>query len=177
VYTFSKSKHNCWLPLLVATIVIASCVFGSLYENQQNNIRLHDLQKRLNGALIDSNDAVIIADTTRLIHEQNVGNFNVSSQNLANYYLDRGTSRLNLKQYKGAITDLKTAAKLDSDLRIAALQGEVIAGYGLGERKQLVPILQNLEKLAGSGNNTLDITPAQYQGDIQAIENNQEPIL
>jgi hypothetical protein len=173
----SKSRRNFWLTVTASILIILGCIFASIYENHNNSMSLQRLQRSLNVAVSDNNNKLIISDTTQLIHGQKNGDFNVSLQHLANYHLDRGTSLLNLDQYSSAMIDFRTATALDSKLQIAALQGEVIAGYDMGERRQLIPVLQELAKLNGNGDNSVDITAAQYQGDIQSIENNQEPVL
>lgn len=137
--------------------------------------QLKTLQTELTYDLSTQNDQAIVNDTNLIFTGVQANKFHVSDHTLAQYYLAAGASQLNLKQSTSALSDFQKADKLDLTVHNAALQGEVSAGYALGERQQLIPQLQQLEALAKQNQSMdpLDTTPGQYQADIDAIEHNQ----
>ena len=164
---------------IVALVIIGAgllWVFKPAHHDDAalNKAEQQTLQTSLGLALDSSDDQTIVNTTTQLIDGAKSGRFSFSNGMLAQYYLDEATSLLNLKQYAQAIPAFEEAPKLDSSNQQAALEGEVMARYDMGQRQQLIPLLEQLKQLAKNSGDPLSNTPEQYQADITAIQHNQE---
>jgi hypothetical protein len=182
---FVDRKRNIVLisiaALLTLGVIVGVCAHISTDRNiAARQAAIHKAQQAtaqtgLDVALRNLDNQSAISYSTQLISGVKSGEYTANNATLAMYYMDRGASRINLHMYASAFADYQTALKLDSSVQSAALQGEVTAGYGEGQRRQLIPLLQQLKRLAYGDNSSLDDTPAQIQGDIQDVQNNQEP--
>lgn len=133
-----------------------------------------NLQKALAFDLSTNDEQSVAYDTTQLINGKQDGTFTFNNKLLAEYYMQAGAAYTNLQEYQKAIADFKSAPKYDGTEMQAALEGEVSAGYAAGERQQLIPLLQQLEKLTKNSHDIMSPPAAQYQDDVTAIQHNQK---
>jgi hypothetical protein len=179
----SQSIRPLLICILIVLIIVCCLTFSWLQPSHHRSTNSYSypsltvLQANLSKSENDLNNQSIIATTTQLIDGEKEGHYKISKPTLATYYLEKGASQINLKQYHLAMLDFQMAQKLDSKLQVAALQGEVQAGYDSGEHQQLIPLLQQLVSLTKNNTDSLSDTPGQYQYDIQAIEHNQGIVL
>ncbi len=167
-----------WLMAGLLVLCIASIgLFIVTLRAHQRVTKQQQLQAQLtsdaNGVDFQTTENV----ATQLINGQKAGTYKINNETLAVVYLDRASARVNLKQYSAAMQDYQTSIKLDnSDVKEAALQGEVSAGYRAGQRRQLIPLLQQLVTISSAkGADPLGGTPQQYEQYIHAIQTN-EPV-
>jgi hypothetical protein len=138
----------------------------------------HALQTSLSLVSNSPDNQDIVAITTQLIVGAAAGSFKLSNSQLAQYHIDKAAALINLKQYNQAIMDSQAAANLDSGLKLPALQAEFEARYNVGQRTQLIPLLQQLIQLENnSGDPMRGSAIAQYQQDIQGLQHNQRIIV
>ena len=157
--------------VVVAVLVVAITLWVQRVNEQKK------LQSELASAVNANDNREVVTVATQLIDGQKARKYSVNNHDLAIDYLDRASSHLNLKQYPEAVPDFQEATKLDGSDKQAALQGEINARYMLGERKELVPLLQQLIDAIKHDPDPMNVTPEQYEGAIKAIQNNQEPDL
>lgn len=161
--------------LVVAVFLIGLVVFVMNKQSEDDKLKQATLQTSLTGAENRSDDTDIINYATQLINGQKKGSFVIKKETLGNIYLARATSSLNTKNYKQAATDFPEAGKLNSENKKASLQGEIEARYRLGERKQLVPLYQELievTKKSDIPNASSSIT--QYEGAIKNLQDGKD---
>lgn len=162
--------------ILIALICTVS-VFVHYHNksSEENQLKQSSLQNSLNSAQGRSNDAEIIKYSTELIEGQKKGTYSIDKKALGNIYVLRATSSLNTKDYKRAASDFSEAGKLNSVNKKAALQGEIEARYRLGDRKQLIPLYQQLIEVTKKS----DIPNAsssimQYEGAIKNLQDGKD---
>lgn len=166
--------------ILIIALAIGGFMWWQIYhtDNQDtaaaNAAEQAYLQKSFTVSLNSGKSQTVVDDTTNLINGKLSGKFTFSDTQLAEYYMEAGSAYYNIKNYAQAVTYFKAASKYDSSLQQAALEGEVSAGYALGERRQLIPMLSQLEAMSAKVHNPLVPSPSQYQNDITAIQNNQQ---
>lgn len=169
------------LPIIaVLAITLASVI---LYRHDHarnvanaNAQELKLLQQNLAVELKNANNPKGVIDTLNtIIGGIDSKTYVVPANSLGQYYENRADAHTQLKEYKQAIPDYQLSRKYNSSLQQASLQGEFFAGYQIGERKQLIPVLQQLVTLESKSDFPLASTLVQqYQGEIQAIQDNQE---
>jgi hypothetical protein len=184
-------RHHAWhvgphmrLALLgvVALVVLGGVVCGiaayrgsgqSGYKPKKSTQA--QLQDNINNAYqINDSDALKL-DATTLINGAASGKYRVTKQQLGAAYLGRANAQLNKKEYKAAVSDYEQARTQDSKLTLASLQGEVESRYKLGERKELIPLYQQLIDLESKSENPLrNGHLEQYQANIAALQKGQE---
>lgn len=182
----SKGRPQ-WLNLrnaIIAVVIIAGLVlvywFGirntNNTESAANAADLKALQSSLQSSLSSANDVQgIIYTAGRLIAGQKNGTFTLTNSDLSQIYLDRASAYMSTSQYNNAIADYEQAIKLDGSNKYVALEGEVQAKYKLGDRKQLIPIYQELINLAQYSQDPMHNSAlAQYQANIQTLQSGQE---
>src|SRR5487761_1645163 len=171
--------------ILAVVVVVVSVAAGVWFltrppkaDTTAENAEIKTLQTTLSSDLDSgeaSNTSNIINVTTQLINGVKAKNFTISNSQLAMSYLDRATAYLNQNQYAQAVADSESATSVDSSDKLPAYQIEFEARYQIGDRQQLIPMLQQIVQLLESGgkpgnrDNLL-----QYQQDIQSIQQNQE---
>lgn len=155
---------------ILVLVVIAAAVGFAIFQRNMSEQKL--LQAELTNPL-STNYAQTASAATQLIDGKLQGKYHFSNKLLAGYYLQGATAYYNLKDYSKAITYYQAAPKYDSSLKMAALQGQVSAGYAKGERQQLIPLLQQLVDMSKNSHSLLGPSSVQYQADIQALQNNQ----
>lgn len=173
--------HTGWIVgsgvlILVIAFVLVIFVYPFRSKRDASNAAAaqeQNLQSLLVTAQHDNSNATIASTTSQLVTGAKSGQYTLSNDQLATYSMEEGTAELNLQNYSQALTAFQAAAKLDQADQFGALQGEVQAGYALGERQQLIPLLKQLVILAGQSGNAIAGSPQQYQKDISEIENNQ----
>lgn len=173
-------RRHKFLAIACILIIAGGLIFWYLKPNGNgdaatNKAEQHTLQVSLTTALNEANDKQIVSITNRLINGEKQGRFQIDNATLSGYYLVLASSDVNLNNYADAVTAYDTAQKLDSSSQFAALQGELIAKYKLGQRQQLIPLLEQLKAAAKKNNpDQQSGTPAQYQYDIERLQHNQE---
>jgi hypothetical protein len=169
------------LVVVAVVIVVAIVVAVWLYmrppgrDMAAENAEIATLQSSLDTATSNADYQGVINITSQLINGAKNGSFSLSNSQLALYHTDRAEAYLGQNQYALVTPDCEATVSLDSSQKLAALEIEFEARYKLGDRQQLIPILQEIISLAknngGSGN--IDAVQ-QYQQDIQSIQQNQE---
>jgi len=165
--------------LLIALIVCGG-VSWWLYSRRgadaadANSTTQAALQKELALDLAHMANQSVLNDTTKLINGKLAGKYTFSDKLLAQYYMYAGAAYTNLKEYDKAVTAYKAAPKYSGTETQAALEGQLYAGYRSGERKQLIPILEQLVTLSKQHPDPFGTSSGHYEKDIQALQNNQE---
>lgn len=143
---------------IIALYAAAAIVLGGIgtgvymYVRHADEVRQAKVakQKQLQKKVSDVNGVgdldKLKADSNTLITGAAKGTYDVSTEELAQAYISRADAELNSKDYKAAVADYQKASKLDSSQKTAALYGEFLGRYRIGERKELVPLLQELQK-------------------------------
>jgi tetratricopeptide (TPR) repeat protein len=168
------------LPLAaIVAVSIGVWVFASVSNNMDQTAPDAADQKSLETNLLSAkasyNAEGVVTLSTRLIEGEEKGTYVYSDAQLSDLYLDRANSYLNLNKNKEAVPDFQKAKGLAESRKIAALQGEVEARYKLGERKQLIPLYQQLVSLVGGSENPRrGSVVEQYQTNIQLLQSGQE---
>jgi len=117
----------------------------------------------------------LAADTTSLIQGAANGTYHVSDKQLAMTYAARGDAELNSGNNEAAVADYKKAVELDSSQVAVVGYGEFLARYRLGERKTLVPLLQQLNALIKNSREFQDQDQsAAYEQYITDLQQGQE---
>jgi tetratricopeptide (TPR) repeat protein len=169
------------IPLAAIVVVsVGLWVFTSINNNMgQSDVTVKD-QKTLEANLAvakttANNPKGIITLIDRLITGEKDGMFVFNDQELAQLHLDRAAAYMNLNDYEKAIADYQQAATINEPSKIAALQGEVEARYKQGQRKELIPVYNDLITVTRRSENPMrNSAIAQYQANIEALQNNQE---
>jgi tetratricopeptide (TPR) repeat protein len=175
----TRHTNRIMIGFIVAVVVICLglLVYRHFHHKQTINpvtlAQEQQLQSLLTQAQNDGSYTTSASMASQLIDGAKSGEYKFSSSTLAQYYLEYGSALANLKEYQQAIPAFQMAVKTNGQDQYAALQGEASAEYALGERQQIIPILKQLSVLAAHGADQLGPTAAQYQADIQSIENNQ----
>lgn len=167
------------LPLAaIVAVSVGIWVFTSISNNMTEVPDAADqksVETNLLSAKASFNEKGVVTLTTRLIEGEEKGKYVYSDTQLADIYLDRANSYLNLNENKEAASDFQKAKELAESRKIAALQGEVEARYKLGERKQLIPLYQELVALVSKSENPRRSSVVeQYQSNIQLLQSGQE---
>jgi hypothetical protein len=138
------------------------------------------LQKSLSAALSKDDEQTILSATSQLINGANSGQFVISKTTLAQYHLDKANALFNLGLFGKAVPEYSAARQSDNSLTLISLKGEVQSEFALGERKQLIPLLQQIvqmsqqqEKMGQDINGSGSQLIAEYSSDITALQNNQ----
>lgn len=167
-------RRSVLLPL-AALIVIAVGAWVILSLNTKSEGVYTDDQATLEASLMGAKSATnakgIVELTTALIDGEKKDMFTYNPADLSQLYLDRASAQLNLGKYREAMQDFKQAATVDANSKIAALQGEVDARYRLGERKELIPLFEQLITLIRNSENPMRASVImQYQSNIEALQ-------
>ncbi len=169
------------LPLAAIILVLLglwvfNSVNNSINKDGATTADQKSLETSLAAAIASANNSQgVVHLVDRLISGQKNGVFTYTDAQLSQLYLDRAAAYLNLAQYKSAVADYEQAIKLDDSNKLAALQGEVEARYGLGERDKLIPLYKQLVALESKSDNPMhNSAVAQYQSNIQALQTGQE---
>lgn len=175
------AKPFVWVPIAVLVLLIGGWVTYSTIKkhNDQKAANERDqksLLRNLDSTLQSSNNPQgIIYIVNRLLDGQKAGTFHIDQKEQSKLCLDRAAAYMNLKNYKQAIEDYNKAASLDSSNRLAAMQGAVEGRYMLGERKQLIPVYQELIKLVEKSEDPMRYSVvAQYEDNIQTLQSGGE---
>jgi len=131
------------------------------------------LQQSLTTDLSRNDNQSVIDDTSKLIAGKQSKKYTFNNKSLAEYYMYAGAAYMNLKEYSKAGADFKVAPKYDATEKRAALQGELAAGYAMGERQQLIPVLQQLATMSQNSDG-LSPPAAYYRYAIQQLQQNQQ---
>lgn len=188
VTVVATKSHPMWLSMrnvLIAVVVLAMVgagvwwfVFRSTDDSAANAAHQKVLQQSLQASLAKATDPAGVVDaSTKLINGVKDHTFKLSNPDLSLIYLQRATAYVMLKQYRQAVADYEAAVPLDATSKKAALQGEVQARYSLGNRKQLIPLYQQLIGIMKSQQDSNPLANnyiSQYQGAITALQNGQE---
>jgi tetratricopeptide (TPR) repeat protein len=149
-----RKSHLGWrlFTLIVGAVaLVAIIVVVILFENRD---RAHEVatnkQQQLQTA-IGNVDAVgnltkLLGDSDALIKGQSNGTYSLSDKQLAQAYANRGDVEFNRGDEKSAIADYEQAVKLDGAQQLLVGNNEFVARYHLGERKELISLLQILQK-------------------------------
>lgn len=133
------------------------------------------LEANLHAAKAMTNADGIVNLTTSLIEGKKKGMFKYDAADYSMLYLDRASAYLNLKKYQEAVEDYRQAAKIDDLSKIASLQGEAEARYMLGDRKELIPVYQELiKRISETDNPVRGNIMAQYESNIRALQEGRE---
>lgn len=180
----AKPRQKRLLVVVIVCVVLAAAGAGGYFAYLRhkhnvaanNAILQHGLESDLSVAMDSNNeDQTVVYATTQLINGAQSGKFKISNDKLGWYYIDRANAYVNLNNNKSAVPDYEAAARLNSGLKLPALQGEFQSRYETGERQQLIPLLQQLVQLENNSQNPMRSSEAaQYQYDIQSIQHNQE---
>lgn len=170
------------IEIIAAVIVIFIVALGTWYftnkpapDKTVENAEVKTLQTSLDTATNSGDAQTIINVSSQLINGDKNGTFALNKSDLAQYYLDRSEAEMNLGQYAQAAADSEAAASADNSDKLSALLVEFEARYKEGDRQQLIPVLQQIVSLEKtSGNPRWGAVAAQYQQDIQSIQQNQE---
>lgn len=112
----------------------------------QRTAAQHTLQKNIADANALGNPQKLQQDSTNLIDGAANGKYDVSNADLAAAYSNRAYVELNDGKYQPALDDFRKAEQLDPSSKANSQSGEFMARYHLGERKTLIPLLQEIEK-------------------------------
>jgi tetratricopeptide (TPR) repeat protein len=141
------------LVIMVVVIVLSiGMVVGALVyrHNKQTQKKAISTQQKLEKNTTYGNGLgdmdQLKKDSNDLIQGSKSGSYDVSNKQLAQAYASRGDTELNAGDYKSAVADYQKAVELDSSMLQTVGYGEFLARYHLGERKELVSLLQQLEK-------------------------------
>lgn len=170
------------IEIIAAVIVIFIVALGTWYftnkpapDKTVENAEVKTLQTSLDTATNSGDAQTIINVSSQLINGDKNGTFALSKSDLAQYYFDRAQAEMNLGQYAQAASDSEAAVTSDSSDKLTALKIEFEARYKEGDRQQLIPVLQQIVSLEKtSGDPRWGDAAAQYQQDIQSIQQNQE---
>lgn len=162
----------------VAVVVVIAAIATGTYLNHQskNKAELKTLQHRLALNLNDQDgNSDVVATSTLIIDGANKGTYKVDKKTLGDIYLDRANAYYALGDWKKSTADYAKAATLNSNDTLAGLQGQYYAGYKAGQRKELIPILQQLITATNKTTNPMaSSSVTQYQAAITALQKGQE---
>lgn len=168
------------IPLFVVICIVVAVCLISRYNQDKSTARANTKEQKVlqtNLAIVlgdSSNSQGVVTDAKQLIAGAAAGRFTLSNSTLGQYHLDAATAFTNLGNYAQAAAQYEAVPGLNSSLKLAALQGEVEARYNIGQRKQLIPIYQELIPLENnSGDPMRSSVVTQYQENIQALQHNQ----
>lgn len=170
------------IEIIIAVLIIFVVALGAWYftnkpttDKTTENAEVKTLQTTLDSATNSADSQSIINISTQLINGDKNGSFTLSKNDLAQYYIDRASAYMNMGEYAQAASDSEAAISADNSFKLSALQIEFESRYQEGDRQQLIPILQQIISLEKtSGNPRWGDAAAQYQQDIQSIQQNQE---
>lgn len=174
----ASQKRDAVLIGITFSLIVAIGSFFALLEaisiRDQNNQRLKT--SLLASAYSQQGKAqTIVASCSQLIDGVKKGTFSLSKAQLASIYLQRAAAYLQLGTYVAADNDAAKATSYDAAQELAPLQIELRARYQLGQRQQLIPILQRLMVLKAKTTDPMaDSAITQWQGVIDAIKANQD---
>jgi len=171
-------RRSVLLPLAAIVVVtVGVWVFASLSKNMNNETGSNQksLETSLVAAKASANNNGIVTVATRLIEGEEKGTYTYEDSKLAALHLDRGMAYMNLSKYEDAVKDLDKAKSLDKNSTVAALQAEVEARYKMGQRKEVIPVYEELiEAVKRSDYPTRSSYITQYQENIQALQAGRE---
>lgn len=123
-----------------------------------------------------SNDpATLKTKSTDLINGAKQNTYKLTSKQLAQAYVARGDAELNTADYAPAAKDYEQAVRTDASMQSTVAYQEFLARYKTGERKTLIPLLQQMaDNLKDSHDSFLQSDRANYEQYIQDIKNNQD---
>ncbi len=189
---FVPTYRTAWLnrrTLSVAVLLLVIVIAGILFwyfkssgngDKATNSAAQQTLQVSLAAALRNFDYQTIADSTTQLINGAQAGRFSLTTKELAQLHLEKASALTNLKMYSQSAAEYKAAMKLDTSLKYVALQGEVSALYASGERKQLMPLMQQIVQVAkqqlhtqANLNGQVQQVVLQYQTEIQDLQNNK----
>ena len=179
--TKSSWKRRPVLAAAVLLIMVVAVVIGVVIvrnrdaTNKAALVQLQGLQNNLQVATNGANPAGVIDLTTTILNGYTNKTFKLTAAQASTYYLDRANAYLTQNQYQKAVSDYRQASSLDSANQLVALQGEVEARYKMGDRKQLIPLYQQMVTLQkNSQNPRRGSEVAQYQANIQTLQQGGE---
>ena len=174
------TKRVVWIPIVVIILAAIGWGIGTAIHNRNtqkaaNAADQKSLQSQLQTAVNGNNPQGTVYLVQRLLDGQKSGRFTFDKSAQSQLYLDRGSAYLTLGQYRNAVADYEQAIALNSSNKLVALQWEVEARYKMGDRKQLIPLYQELVTLEGQSQNPRrDSTVMLFQQNVQALQNGQE---
>lgn len=140
--------------------------------HRENVAKQRDLQKSVSDVNAVGDVQKLKTDSNNLINGAKNGTYNVSDEQLAAAYVSRADAELNTKDYRAALADYQKAAQLDSSQKTAAQYGEFMSRYRLGERKTLIPLLEQLKQSLQKSDEPMSGQQlglySQYIADLQA---------
>jgi len=176
-FTPTSRKRTMLIAAGSVIVIVVAIVFVILMNRDKGQSdtevrQQHVLQTSLQTSVYKATDQnAVVRDATSLIKGVNEGRFVLSDAELGKLYLTRGNAYMVLKNYKDASADYDIAAKKDSNVRIASLQGEIEARYRMGERKSLIELYNQLITAMQKSTNPLaGDNVAQYKGYIKLLE-------
>lgn len=176
-FSLSHGRLKLYSILVILIILVGAIGLAVWYHKprpqQANSAKQHTLQTNLNYAIAHDDNQQAVADASQLISGERSGIYTMSKTTLSTYYLEEGAALMNLKESAKAVRIFQAAAQLGGSNTEASLEGELMAGYDAGERKQLIPVLEQLDTLAKQHPDPFQTPAAQYGQDIQALKNNQ----
>lgn len=166
--------------LVVALAIAGAIVYAHVQHNRSvkraNEAEQKSLMTQLaQSGFVSNNESATIQLANEILAGVKSKKYSLSSTDLGQVYLSRAAAYSNEGKYQAALTDYETVAKTASSMKLGALQGELTVQSRLGNTSALIPILQQLIPLLHSSEMPLsNQQAAQYQADIQAIQNGQE---
>jgi len=175
------TKPVVWIPLVVIVLAVGGWITYSTVKKHNDQKAANERDKKYVLSNLEStmqssdNPKGIIYIVDRLLAGQKAGTYVIDQKEQSKLYLDRAAANINLKDYKKAVDDYNKAAALDATNKLPALQGAVEARYMLGERKQLIPVYQELLKLEEKSEDPMrGSVVAQYQQNIETLQQGGE---
>ncbi len=166
--------------LVIALTIAGAIVYAHIQHNRDvkraNEAEQKSLMTQLaqSGFLSNSGSSTIQL-ANQILAGVKSKRYTLSSTDLAQVYLSRGTAYSNEGKYQLALSDYETVAATATSMKLGALQGELTVQSHLGNTSALVPILQQLIPLLHNSEMPLsNQQAAQYQADIAAIQSGQE---
>ncbi|HSX31586.1 MAG TPA: hypothetical protein VLE99_06750 [Candidatus Saccharimonadales bacterium] len=163
------------LGLCVAALVIAGggVVLYVRYKHHHDVAlaQQHQAEQAISDVDRLGDPGALKADSTNLIQGAKDGSYKVSNKQLAAAYAARGDAELAAGDNKAAVSDYEQAVKLDATQKALVGYSEFVARYRTGERKTLIPMLQDM---AAPLKNSHEIgayeTYVQYEGYITDLQ-------
>ncbi len=135
------------LTCAAVVVLVGGAAGAYAYHKYQDHKAVVAKQKELQSSVTNSigDTQKLHTDTTSLIQGATNGTYKISNKDLAAAYAARGDAELNSGDNKSAVTDYGQAVKLEPSMTTTVGYGEFLARYRLGERKTLIPLLQQLD--------------------------------
>ncbi len=177
----SLFKKRTLFPIggVLFVLIVGALVFALLHNHKATNkTKLAETttqaQKAVDNSIsYASNPASLKAQSSIIINGGVTST--VSKAQLAQAYAARGDAESNSQEYVAANADYTSAQTLDPRLSDSLAYREFYVRYKSGQRKTLIPLLQQMIKsLSATSNDFAGSTEATYQQYIQDLQNGQD---